>query len=78
MVDRVSWFVGHHHTYTDIDDDDPDYQILMEADYIAKVSGNGWNRKTIVNFRGRIMKTASCGEIRDDVFCMEGGAEHGL
>ena len=33
VIDRVCWLVGHHHTYTDIDS--LDYQILVEADFLA-------------------------------------------
>ena len=56
-VDRIAWLVGHHHTFSDIDG--LDYQILVEADYIANASENGYSDENVRNFMGRIMKTDS-------------------
>ena len=33
IVERVSWLVGHHHTYAHVEG--VDYQILLEADYLV-------------------------------------------
>lgn len=57
QIDRVSYLVGHHHTFSDIDG--LDYQILVEADYIANASENGYSRANINNFMDKIMKTDS-------------------
>lgn len=35
VTERVCWLVGHHHTYTDIQD--IDYQILVEADFLVNL-----------------------------------------
>ncbi|MCD8367069.1 MAG: phosphohydrolase [Clostridiales bacterium] len=35
VAQRVSYLVGHHHTYTDIDG--LDYQILVEADFLVNL-----------------------------------------
>ena len=34
-IRRISFLVGHHHTYTAIDG--PDYQILVEADFLVNL-----------------------------------------
>ena len=34
VIEGVSYLVGHHHTYTDIDG--MDYQILVEADFLVE------------------------------------------
>lgn len=34
-IRRISFLVGHHHTYTDIDE--LDYQILVEADFLVNL-----------------------------------------
>ena len=44
VIERVMYLVGHHHTYDHIDG--PDYQILVEADFLVnlfedKVSPDG-------------------------------------
>jgi len=57
QVDRIAWLVAHHHTFSEIDG--ADYQILVEADYIANASENGYSRENVRNFMERIMKTES-------------------
>ena len=48
QIDRVAYLVGHHHTFSDIDG--KDYQILVEADYIANASENGYCQENVRNF----------------------------
>lgn len=55
QIERVKYLVGHHHTLTDIDG--MDYQILIEADYIANASENGYSDENIRNFLRRICAT---------------------
>ena len=55
VIDRVAFLVGHHHTFSGIDG--IDYQILIEADYIATATENGYGQENIVNFMQKIMKT---------------------
>jgi len=55
QIERVKYLVGHHHTFSNIDG--MDYQILIEADYIANASENGYSTKNIKSFMDRIMKT---------------------
>ena len=55
VIDRVAFLVGHHHTFSGIDG--IDYQILIEADYIANATENGYRQENIVNFMQKIMKT---------------------
>ena len=54
-VERVSYLVGHHHTLTGIDG--VDYQILIEADYIANATENGYSPENVRSFTERIAKT---------------------
>ena len=67
-MERVAFLVGHHHTYTEIDG--LDYQILLEADYMANASENGYPRKNIENFMKRIMKTESGIRLTRALFCV--------
>lgn len=57
QIDRVAFLVGHHHTFKEIDG--LDWQILIEADYIANATENGYSEENIRNFMQRIMKTES-------------------
>ena len=68
QIDRVVYLVGHHHTLQEIDG--IDYQILIEADYIAKVTVNGYSRENIENFMSKIMKTESGKRLTQDIFCL--------
>lgn len=47
LLDRVTYIVSHHHTYTDVDG--PDYQILLEADYLVNADENGLSKENIAN-----------------------------
>ena len=57
QIERIAWLVGHHHTFTGIDG--LDYQILVEADYIANATENGYSRANMNSFMAKIMKTDS-------------------
>ena len=57
QINRIAFLVGHHHTFTDIDG--IDYQILVEADYIANATENGYSQQNVENFIQKIMKTES-------------------
>ena len=68
QVNRVAYLVGHHHTFRGIDG--IDYQILIEADYIANAAENGYSEENITNFINKIMKTESGKRIARAVFCL--------
>ena len=57
QIERIMYLVGHHHTFSGIDG--KDYQILVEADYIANASENGYSRENVMNFMEKVMKTES-------------------
>jgi hypothetical protein len=58
--------VSHHHTLTGIDG--LDYQILIEADYIANAAENGYSSKNIVTFIDKIMKTEAGKRLTKETF----------
>ena len=76
QIDRVAFLVGHHHTFTDVRGKDYtytgvdglDYQILLEADYIANASENGYERRSVENFIHKIMRTESGKALAKAVF----------
>ena len=68
QIERVAYLVGHHHTLQEIDG--IDYQILIEADYIANATENGYSRENIGNFMSKIMKTESGKRLAQDIFCL--------
>ena len=55
QIERVAYLVGHHHTFTDIDG--VDYQILIEADYIANATENGYSKDNVRNFAEKVFRT---------------------
>lgn len=60
IIGRVSYLVGHHHTYTNIDG--MDYQILVEADFLVNLFEegfriNGVDKQQVKNVYERIFKT---------------------
>lgn len=66
LIARIAFLVEHHHTFTGIDG--MDYQILIEADYIANATENGYSRENVTNFMEKIMKTQSGKRILATVF----------
>ena len=55
LTDRVCWLIGHHHTYSDIQD--IDHQILVEADFLVNLYEDGCSRKTAENVKKNIFRT---------------------
>lgn len=68
QIARVAYLVGHHHTLRGID-----YQIPIEADYIANASENGCSRESIEIFLAKVMRTDSGRRLARAVLC--GGGE---
>ena len=68
QINRIAYLVGHHHTFHDIDG--MDYQILIEADYIANASENGYSKENVTNFMNRIMKTETGKGLLRAFFCL--------
>lgn len=68
QIDRVAFLVGHHHTFNDIDG--LDWQILLEADYIANATENGYSKEKVKGFMQKIMKTESGKRLIQKVFCI--------
>ena len=54
-IDRISFLVGHHHTYTSIDQ--LDYQILIEADYLVNAEESHYSAENIRNAVETIFQT---------------------
>ncbi len=70
-VDRISWLVAHHHTYTDIDG--IDHRILLEADFLVNAGESSYERSVIDNFRERVFRTAAGTALLDSIY--RNGAE---
>lgn len=66
VVERVSYLVGHHHTYTNIEG--LDYQILVEADFLVNLYEDGVNQEAVKTAYERIFKTASGKDICNKMF----------
>ena len=67
QIERVAFLVGHHHTFSGIDG--TDWQILLEADYIANAIENGYGRDSVSAFIGKIVKTEAGSRLSRAVFC---------
>ena len=57
VIDRVSWLVGHHHTYSHVEG--MDHQILLQADYLVNSYGNQGRPEDIQVFCRRVFRTPS-------------------
>lgn len=57
LIHRVSYLVGHHHTYKNIEG--IDYQILVEADFLVNLFENETSKKPAQTALERIFRTDS-------------------
>lgn len=69
VIKRVSYLVGHHHTYSNIDG--IDYQILIEADFIVNIFEDEIEADSIKSIREKIFKTETGKKILDNMYNTE-------
>lgn len=69
VIRRVEFLVGHHHTYTNIDA--PDYQILVEADFLVNLYEDQSKPETALAVRKKIFRTKTGIQILNDMFGLE-------
>ena len=68
VIDRIAFLVGHHHTLAGIDG--PDWQILVEADYLVNASENSYDPETIRFFMDHTMKTDAGKRLCREIFVL--------
>lgn len=61
LIQRVSYLVGHHHTYGNIDS--VDYQILVEADFLVNLFEDDASKESARNALDKIFQTETGREI---------------
>lgn len=66
VIKRICYLVGHHHTYTNIDD--MDYQILVEADFLVNLYEDKVSLDAVHKAYQNIFKTESGKKICRDMF----------
>ena len=66
MIERVSYLVGHHHTYQDIRG--LDYQILVEADFLVNMFEEHMDAEQIRGVREKIFRTRTGKDLVDQMF----------
>lgn len=66
VINRICYLVGHHHTYTNIDD--MDYQILVEADFLVNLYEDKVSLDAVHKAYQNIFKTESGKKICRDMF----------
>lgn len=57
LTDRVCWLIGHHHTYSDIQD--IDHQILVEADFLVNLAEDHASEESVRHALKTIFRTGS-------------------
>lgn len=63
VIDRVSFLVGHHHTYNLIDE--LDFQILVEADLLVNLQEEKSGPEAILSVRDKYMTTSGAKMLMD-------------
>ena len=57
LIDRVCFLIAHHHTYEGVDG--PDWQILLEADFLVNSFEKNMPEEAIKKMRSRVFRTGS-------------------
>ena len=57
LTDRVCWLIGHHHTYSNIQD--MDHQILVEADFLVNMAEEHFSKEAVSRTLETIFGTKS-------------------
>ncbi|MDO5062346.1 MAG: HD domain-containing protein [Peptostreptococcaceae bacterium] len=57
LIDRVSYLVGHHHSYDNVDGSD--HQILLEADFLVNAFESNYSEEQLYHGFKKIFKTRS-------------------
>jgi uncharacterized protein len=65
-IERVKFLIGHHHTYGHIDA--PDWQILVEADFLVNLFEDGESKDTVTKVREQIFRTETGKRLLDNMF----------
>lgn len=65
-IERVCWLVGHHHTY--LDNNESDYRILIEADFIVNADEDKLSKSAVKTAKEKIFRTHSGIKILNDMF----------
>jgi HD superfamily phosphodiesterase len=66
LIDRVCYLIGHHHSYSFIDD--IDFQILVEADFLVNIHENEMTKEQIAEIREKYFKTSTGRMILDCMY----------
>ena len=56
-TERICFLIAHHHTYENVEG--PDWQILLEADFLVNALEDGLSSEAICRFRDSIFKTGT-------------------
>lgn len=68
VIQRVSYLVAHHHTYSNIHG--INYQILVEADFLVNLYENQNDKDNINDTYNKIFRTASGREVCRQMFSL--------
>ena len=69
IIDRAAYVVSHHHTYNGIDG--PDYQILVEADFLVNLFEEDEPREAVEAACRNIFKTETGRKLLEQMFLAE-------
>ena len=70
IINRVTYVVSHHHTYTNIDNEE--YQILVEADFLVNILEDDMKMDKIISIKNKIFKTKSGTKLLNQMYNRKG------
>lgn len=67
-VDRVCYLIAHHHDYDNIDG--PDYQALVEADFLVNCDEKDMDAAAVIKIRDAIFRTKTGTRLLNSIFAL--------
>ncbi len=66
QTDRICWLIAHHHTYTDVTEQD--HRILLEADFLVNSFEDQLSTKAVISFRDHVFQSPSAIALLNDMW----------
>ncbi len=66
IIERVCYIIGHHHSYSKIDG--PDFQILVEADFLVNIYEDEMDKNAIISVKNKYFNTKTGSAILEDMY----------
>lgn len=69
QIERICWLIAHHHTYHA--SEEPDYQILIEADFLVNLYEDNEPAEVVLKVREEFFRTSTGHQLLNAMFGLD-------